>query len=96
MLKIYKHNKAEQDLIAIWIYSFENWGPKQADDYLDQINVALDNIASNPEIGVNIDAIRPGYFKFQVNEHMVFYQLNKSRIHVIRVLSNDMDYVQHL
>ena len=96
MLKIYKHNKAEQDLIEIWIYSFEKWGPNQADDYLDQLNVALNNIASNPEIGINIDTIRLGYFKYQINKHMVFYQINKSTINIIRVLSNDMDYVQHL
>ena len=28
---------AEEDLRAIWVYTFETWGADQADKYLDQI-----------------------------------------------------------
>ncbi len=96
MLQVYKQNKAKQDLISIWLYSFENFGINQADKYLDEIARALNNIASNPEIGVNCDAIRKGYKKYQINEHIVFYKIINSTIQVVRVLGNDMDYLQHL
>lgn len=96
MLKIYKQQKAEQDIIAIWLYTFENFGITQADKYLDQIGVALQHIAKNPEIGVNSDSVRLGYRKYQVNEHTIFYKNEKSIIQVIRVLGNDMDYLHHL
>ncbi len=96
MLKIYKQNKAEQDLIKIWLYSCENWGITQADKYLDEIEKALNIIANNPQIGVSIDSILNGCIKYQINEHIIFYKINQSTIQVIRVLSNDMDYKQHL
>jgi len=96
MLQIYKQNKAKQDLISIWLYSFENFGLNQADIYLDEIATALNNIASNPEIGVNCDAIRKGYKKYQINEHIVFYKVKNPTIQIVRVLGNDMDYLHHL
>ena len=96
MLKIYKQAKAEQDLIAIWLYSFENFGITQADKYLDQIGTALQSIAQNPEIGVNCDSIRFEYKKYQFKEHIIFYKIEMSKIQVIRVLGNDMDYLNHL
>jgi toxin ParE1/3/4 len=96
MLKIHKHHQAEQDLLNIWLYTFENWGVNQADKHLDQIDNALKNIASNPYIGVNIDKIREGYKKYQINEHILFYTVTESTINVIRILGNDMDYLNHL
>jgi len=96
MLKIHKQHKAEQDLLNIWLYTFENWGIIQADKYLDQIEESLNTIALNPDIGVNIDTIRQGYKKYQINEHIIFYTIKNSTIHVVRVLGNDMDYLHHL
>lgn len=96
MLKIHKRLQAEQDLINIWIYSFENWGVNQADYYLDQIDDALNFIAANPAVGINIDTVRQGYLKYQVREHFIFYKIKESKINIVRVLGNDMDYFQHL
>jgi len=96
MLKIHKHHQAEQDLLNIWHYTFEYWGMHQADKYLDYINDSLTVIASNPDIGVNIDNIRQGYKKYQINEHILFYTATDSTINVIRILGNDMDYLNHL
>ena len=96
MLKIHKQNQAEQDLLNIWLYTFENWGTNQADKYLDQIDNALKNIALNPNIGVNIDNIRQGYKKYQINEHILFYTATESTINVVRILGNDMDYLNQL
>jgi len=90
MLKIHKQHFAEQDLIQIWLYSFENWGFMQADNYLDKIGNALELIANNPEIGVNINRIRNGYNKYQINQHIIFYRFNKTKLSIIRVLGNDM------
>ena len=95
-LKIYKNHKAEKDLIGIWLCSCEKRGASQADKYLDKLNNALKVIASNPEARVNIDFIRKGYFKYQFKEHIIFYSFNKATINIMRVLGNDMNYIQHL
>ena len=37
---------ADQDLRGIWHYTFDTWGPEQADKYLDQIEGYLDAIGN--------------------------------------------------
>ncbi len=96
MLKIYKQQKAEQDLIDIWLYTFKNWGVNQADTYLDQLNIAFRTTAEHPDVGVNIDAIRRNYKKYQIKQHIIFYTVEKAKIQIVRVLGNDMDYLHHL
>jgi toxin ParE1/3/4 len=96
MYRIHKQQQAEQDLIEIWMYSCGNWGTRQADNYLDQLDQAFQIIASKPEIGIKIDYIRSGYLKYLVKEHIIFYTIQKSTIHIMRVLGNEMDYIQHL
>ncbi|MCW8869999.1 MAG: type II toxin-antitoxin system RelE/ParE family toxin [Proteobacteria bacterium] len=94
MHKIHKQHQAEQDLIGIWIYSCGNWGINQADAYLDQLDEAFKIIANNPEIGINIDTVRPGYHKYPYKEHVIFYTTHNSTINIVRVLGNEMDYIQ--
>ncbi len=40
-LKIAKNVAAENDLVDIWIYSFNKWGVVQADKYIDQLDEGL-------------------------------------------------------
>jgi len=47
---IYKQTQAKQDLIDIWLYTFEQWGEAQADTYLDDLEAALLLLAEQPLI----------------------------------------------
>ena len=96
MLKIYKSARAEQDLITIWLYSFENWGEKQADAYYDKLMAALVVIAKNPKLGKSCDDVRDGYRKYRVQRHIIFYRIEADGLHVIRVLGDEMDYQRHM
>jgi toxin ParE1/3/4 len=55
MHAIHTQNQAKKDLQAIWLYSFKNWGEKQADKYFDELDKAIALIAHNPEIGTPCD-----------------------------------------
>lgn len=92
MLKIRKHALAEQDIIDIWIYSFENWGRVQADTYHDQLDDAFSIVADNPYIGVACDIVREGYRKYPVNRHLIMYHFSDTTLHIVRVLGEEMDY----
>jgi toxin ParE1/3/4 len=35
--------------------------------------------------------VEPGYFKYAVGRHFVFYRLGEERLDVIRILHNQMD-----
>ena len=45
MPRIIKQALAEQDLIEIWLYTFHEWGEKQADNYIDDLDAAIKLLA---------------------------------------------------
>jgi toxin ParE1/3/4 len=96
MRKIHIQVRAKQDLKNIWLYSFKNWGPRQADKYYDELLEGLTVIVDNPKIGIARDDIRQGYRQYHVNRHMVFYRFTPTRIHVVRVLGDNMDVERHV
>lgn len=60
MRRIRKHALAESDLIGIWQYSFEQWNAVQADNYLDELESGIRQLADNPEMGAERDYVRGG------------------------------------
>jgi toxin ParE1/3/4 len=92
MLRVRIQTLAEEDIVDIWRYSFENWGEEQADRYHDRLAEAFRLIAENPGIGVRCDEVREGYRKYIIERHLVMYQVDGQTIHIIRVLGTDMDY----
>jgi toxin ParE1/3/4 len=87
---------AENDLIAIWIYTFEEWGATQADKYLDELAFGIEQLAENPEVGEKRDGVREGYRVVLINRHAVYYTVTPRVIHVVRVLHGRMDTSRHL
>jgi len=91
VLKLSVTPKAESDLIGIWVYTCEEWGADQADNYLDQLEAGMKQLIDHPSLGGNYDHVLPGYRRLQVEHHAVFYQLHESEVFVVRVLHEDMD-----
>ena len=87
---------AKQALKNIWLYTFQNWGEAQADGYFDELSTAFDLIAENPELGFACDYICDGYRQFHINHHLVFYRVTASKIHIVRILHENMNYRSHL
>ncbi|MGD9738616.1 MAG: type II toxin-antitoxin system RelE/ParE family toxin [Bauldia sp.] len=82
--------RAEDDLQNIYGYTAETWSPPQAMRYHSMIVAALDDIADRPAKGRAID-IRPGYMKYAVGSHVIFYRIADDGIDVIRILHRRMD-----
>ncbi len=95
ILEVVKSLAAENDLIDIWVYSFDNWGIVQADKYLDYLNEGFEFIASNPLVGTSCDEIRVTYFSYPIKRHVAFYKIESKKLKVIRVLGADMNHVAH-
>ena len=70
---ILKSALAENDLIEIWEYSFEQWSAAQADKYVDELNDAIQLLADNPKLGAERDFVRKGYRVLFVNRHAIYY-----------------------
>lgn len=92
MLKVHTQEKAEDDLIDIWLYSLEKWGIAQADQYLSHLNQSIKSIAANPDIGTACDYVRAGYRKLHSREHYIFYKYTTNAVVIMRILGDEMDY----
>ncbi|MBU6338359.1 MAG: type II toxin-antitoxin system RelE/ParE family toxin [Rickettsiales bacterium] len=96
-MKIHTTIKAQKDLENIYIYSFKEWGEKQADKYFDELDYSINKtLLQNPRIGTTYDHVRSGYRQYQINEHMVFYKITSDKIYIIRVLHKSMRFEKYL
>jgi toxin ParE1/3/4 len=88
---------AQADLEQIWDYTHDRWGVDQAEDYLRELQRAINRIAANPRIGRACDEIRPGYRKLAAASHTLFYRVTaEDVIDVVRILHQRMDVDRHL
>jgi toxin ParE1/3/4 len=62
---------AERDLEAIWTYTFQKWGPDQANRYTDIMTTAFADLARSPKSAPPCDHIRTGYRRRRVERHMI-------------------------
>lgn len=91
-----KDKAAEADLIGIWLYTFETWTETRADRYLAGIERGIRELVSSPELGMQRDALRPGYWSRRVEHHIVFYTFTDDEVRIRRVLHEVMDVGRHL
>ena len=82
---------AEGDLENIWVYSLQNWSLEQADKYQVDLVDAIQMLAEGDKKGRVTDEIRPGYLKYAVGRHFVFYQITDDHLDVVRILHKQMD-----
>ncbi|HLS31674.1 MAG TPA: type II toxin-antitoxin system RelE/ParE family toxin [Flavobacteriaceae bacterium] len=92
-MKYILSNAAESDLESIWLYTFQNWSVKQADEYLNLVFSQIKVISKNPTVGKDYSKIRKGYFRFKIGSHYIFYKINQKNkiVEIIRVLHERMD-----
>lgn len=91
MLQLRVTPKAESDLIGIWLYTCDEWGIDQADNYLDELEEGMQQLIHHPSLGADYTHVLPGYRRLQIEHHAVFYKLVESELLVVRVLHESMD-----
>lgn len=88
---------AQADLEEIWAYTYDRWGPDQAEEYLRELQRAIERAAANPRIGRACDEIRPGYRQLAAASHTLFYRVSaEGFLDVVRVLHRRIDVDRHL
>jgi len=96
MHKIRLSEAARTDLIEIWSETFQEWGPDQADAYLDDIDRTLKGLIDNLRIGSDCSDLLMGARRLITGRHVAFYEIAESAIFVIRVLHQSTDMPRHL
>lgn len=91
MSNIIKQALAEQDLVNIWLYSWEEWGEIQADQYLDALEQVFNLLAGQPLLGRERKEFTPVVRTHVHAQHLIIYQTSENGIRLIRVLHKSMD-----
>ena len=87
--------KALEDLKSIGRFTENKWGRDQRNKYLAMLDSTFNSIAHQPGVGAICDYIRPGYRKYHVGRHLIFYRQGDKCIEIIRILHDSMDIERH-
>lgn len=87
---------AQRDLSSIWDFTDERWDAQQAENYVREIQAAIERIAADPLRGRAVDGIREGYRRYSIGSHLLFYIEREDAVDIIRILHQRMDPTRHL
>jgi toxin ParE1/3/4 len=88
--------KADNDLDGIYVYSVENFGEAQADEYFLGLCACLRTLADNPRVGREASWLNPGLRWHRHERHLIFYMIEGVDIFVVRLLHEAMDVARRL
>ena len=86
--------KAEEDLEAIWDYSFRHFGVIQADEYIGRITAVFEVLATH-DIGTRRSELGENICSLPVAQHMIYFVPVHTVITIIRILSQSQDKTRH-
>jgi toxin ParE1/3/4 len=87
---------ARADLASIRRYSTRTWGLDQTTKYMDALRDAMKDLVRGTVVARPRDDLRPGIQMATSGRHSIFFQADASRVLVVRVLHDRMDYRRHL
>ena len=87
---------AEADFEAIYLYTDETFGTRQAEAYTLGLKQTFERLADLPRMGRSADNFRPGLFRFRYQSHVIFYTIETHHIMIRRVLHGRMDFASRL
>lgn len=87
---------AEHDLESIWFYTRQQWGMAQANRYIEILIEIFNELANSPEIAPVCDHIRPGYRRYGVERHILYFRTTDYGIVIVRILHDPMDTSRHV
>lgn len=89
--------RARKDILDITDYTEEKWSEEQAEKYVRMIFSECRELANKPLVGRSYDECRPGLRGYPCGKHVIFYRvLSLTKVRIIRVLHEQMDFPRHL
>jgi len=87
---------ARADVKSIRRYSQRAWGPERTVQYMARLRDTMKGLVAGTVVSRSRDDLRPGLHMAASGRHIVFFEADHSRILVVRVLHDRMDYRRHL
>ncbi len=64
---------ADADLVQMFLYGFESFGVRKAEEYRDGMVRCLALLAENPRLGRPAEEVGPGTRRHEHAQHVIFY-----------------------
>jgi toxin ParE1/3/4 len=87
---------AKADLKSIRRFSLRAWGPERTSEYMSVLRDTMKGLARQTVVNRERDDLRPGLRMAASGRHCVFFEADETRVLVVRVLHDRMDYQRHL
>ncbi len=87
---------ARADLDSIRRYSARIWGQQQTATYMSAVRDTLKGLVQGTVVARARHDLRPGIQMATSGRHCIFFEADDSRVLVVRVLHDRMDYRRHL
>jgi toxin ParE1/3/4 len=78
--------QADRDIQEILRFTLDRWGADQLSVYASKLNAALSRLINLPSMGTLRDDIIPGYYRYQVGQHYIFYRIGGEYLEIARIL----------
>ncbi len=85
--------EAEKDLLSIFEYTLQIYGPAKAEEYYASILQGVKTASVFPELGQVYETLSgERYRKYNIGRHALFYLTENTDIFVVRVLHLSQDF----
>ena len=79
-------DRADQDLIDIYVYGVGQFGRPQAIAYQQELEDCFAMLADHPRIGRTSDTIRPGLRRHEHGSHVIVYREEADHVLIVAVV----------
>lgn len=83
--------EADKDIVSIFEFTFKEFGIKQANFYLTEMENLFFQLGKNPFIGKKRNELRKDLMSIVYDSHVIFYHIEKKQIRIVRVLHGCQD-----
>lgn len=91
MGRVLRRPLAREDILGVWDYIAEISGIEAADHWIEQLDVRLNLLATQPLMGRFRNELAPGLRSLPSGRHVVFYLPLHDGIEVVRLLHGARD-----
>lgn len=83
---------AEEDMDAIWEYTYRTRSASRADRYINDLFDAFERLVQTPQLGQKAFTVSDGYRRLRVNHHLIFYRgMETDSIEIVRIIHERAD-----
>ncbi|WP_425637713.1 type II toxin-antitoxin system RelE/ParE family toxin [Algoriphagus yeomjeoni] len=86
----------DKDIGGIYEYGIEQFGHKQAKEYIQGLNGSFESLAKQSFMGLDASELIPELRRLTFKSHMIFYFTTDYGALIVRVLHQSMDYQRHI